>query len=474
MYISGPQPQLELSYNDIWLPGLYSRRILCFELPPTSSHERVLDVLKRALQSLVDGTPELGSIVEAVPAQGHAKIPWKALRPGNGIELVVKDLTASFPGFNELEAKDFLLTEFKDKVLMPVAVEIQAEPNPQTRVQLNMVGGGVLLSFCECHALADGNGMNVIMAALGEECKRAAQMSGMLPPRQLDIDRGALNELCEFETDVKDHPAYGYLEGAWLPHPAPVEAPKENGEQAVQAEPPIPSEPAPEVTMHSYRVTSPDAAALKTFATVDSTRISTHDAIAALIWRTTILARHKAGKFTSPDQVSTITIPTNARKHLGIPNTWVGNCVYFLAASLPVEAIIQPNSLPLMASTIRAALNQIDREKVTGLMSLRRKHPYNLTWWPILEMDKPSIVGMTSLYHSELYGTDWGDAFGSVRHFTTSDEGAVGGFRRCGCVGAKFGDGGGGCDIAMGFDEEEYPHVQADEMWNEYFVELGK
>lgn len=97
MFISGPPPKLELSYNDIWLPGLYSRRILCFELPPTSSHERVLDVLKRALQSLVDGTPELGSIVQVVPAQGDGKVPWKALRPGNGIELVIKISRHSFP-----------------------------------------------------------------------------------------------------------------------------------------------------------------------------------------------------------------------------------------------------------------------------------------------------------------------------------------------------------------------------------------
>lgn len=473
IYISGPEPKLELSYNDVWLPGLYSRRILCFELPPTSSHERVLHVLKRALQSLIDGTPELGSIVELVPAERDGQLPWKALRPGNGIELIVKDLLASFPSFEELEAKNFLLPEFKDKVLMPVAVEIQAEPNPQTRVQLNLIEGGVLLSFCECHALADGNGMNTIMAALGKECKRAAKLPGKLPPHLLNIDRSVFNDLGEVETDLKDHSAYGFLEGAWLPHPAPVEAPKEDSEQAAPAEPPIPSEPAPEVTVHSYRITSPSAAALKAAATTDSHRISTHDAIAALIWRTTILARRKAGKFSSPDQISTITLPVNARKHLAIPKAWIGNCVYFLAASFPVSEIIKPTSLPLMASAIRTALNAITPNKVAGLMSLRRRHPYDITWWPFFEINKPWIVGMTSLYHSELYGTDWGEAFGIVRHFTTSDEGAVGGFRRCGAVGAKFGDGNGGCDVAVGFDGEEIGFVRRDGVWNEYFSELG-
>lgn len=356
---------------------------------------------------------------------------------------------------------------------MPVAVKIQAEPNPQTRVQLNLIEGGVLLSFCECHVLADGNGMDVIMAALGEECKRAAQVAEGLRPRQLDIGRSALNGLDEVHTDLKTHPAYDFLEGVWLPHPAPVETPNGNNAQPVHGEPPIPSEPAPKVTVHSYRVTSPAAAALKGIATADSARISTHDAIAALIWRTTIIARHKAGKFSSSDQVSLITIPTNARKHLGIPNTWVGNCVYFIAATLRVEEIIKPNSLPLVASVIRAALNEIDHNTVAGPMSLRRKHPYDITWWPLSNVGKPWIVGMTSLYNSELYGTDWGDAFGSVRHFTTSDEGAVGGFRRCGCVGAKLGDGGGGCDIVMGFDEEEFEYVKKDEVWNRYFKELG-
>lgn len=61
IFLTGPKPSLKLVPNDIWLPGLYSRRVLCFELPQSSSQDKVVDIFQRALNALVQGTPELGA-----------------------------------------------------------------------------------------------------------------------------------------------------------------------------------------------------------------------------------------------------------------------------------------------------------------------------------------------------------------------------------------------------------------------------
>lgn len=61
IFLTGPKPSLKLVPNDIWLPGLYSRRVLCFRLPQGSSQDKVVDIFQRALKALVQGTPELGA-----------------------------------------------------------------------------------------------------------------------------------------------------------------------------------------------------------------------------------------------------------------------------------------------------------------------------------------------------------------------------------------------------------------------------
>lgn len=207
-YITGPPAHFDLIYSDVWLPPLYSRRILCFQLPQESTHEIALEILKRGVQSLVDGTPVLGGQVVFVPGEEREDgVPWKAIRPGKGIELVVKDLRhhhhssgttnengtkndeEPFPTYAELESTNFPITAFKDSILVPVPVPIMPLPLPQTVLQANLIEGGLLLCVCMAHELTDGNGMNAIMLALGEQCKHASESEGELEPRVMDLDR---------------------------------------------------------------------------------------------------------------------------------------------------------------------------------------------------------------------------------------------------------------------------------------------
>lgn len=479
-FISGSvPPSLDLVYSDVWLPGIYSRRILCFEVSKTSSHERALDCLHRGLQSLVDGTAELGGQIVVLSVGDKAnsqRVPWRGIQPYKGITFVVKDLKTEFPSYGELESKGFPITAFKDEKLVPVPVTIQPEPEPEMIVQASLIEGGLLLTVCLRHNLTDGNGMNAIMIALGEQCKLAAEVSGPLEPRVMKMDRKVMLELTGSKNNLSDHPAYGHREGTFTPH---VSAPETNGTDESHKEDasavPESNEKAaslpnsPPNAVHMYRISSAAASDLKTYAGAHA-RISTHDAIAALMWRTLTLARYKTGRL-SADKTSTYTFPHNARRHVGLPKDWVGNCCYFVSASLPVSKILEPDSLPVMAAEIRAGLSAVNGDVVGGLMELRKPCTYDITWWPLLEANEPWILMMTSLYHSELYGVDFGESLGKVKYFGVSDEGIMGGFRSVGFVGAKVE--GGGCDVSLGLDKEEEAFVNEDKIWAKFVQEVG-
>ena len=484
-FISGPTPKLDLVYSDVWLPGIYSRRILTFELPGISSHDRALDCLHRALQSLVIGLPELGGLVVALPVGDEANkqdVPWKAIKPYKGIEFRIKDFRSEIPSYKDLESKGFPVAAFKDDLLVPVPVMYQPEPNAEMIVQASLIEGGLLLTVCLCHSLTDGNGMNAIMIALAEQCKLAAQVEGLLESRAMNMDRKVMVELTGNKKNLGDHPAYGRMEGAFIPKTATekVRAPEGDGaeeplndsfimeDEAKKQAATSTARPPPQV--HTYRISTANASALKEIASAQG-RISTHEAIAALMWRTLTVARYKTGRL-SVEKTSTYSFPHNSRRHVGLPKDWAGNCCYFVSASLPVSQILEPDSLPVLATAIRTELNAVNGDVVGGIMELRKSCSYDITWWPLFEVNEPWILMMTSLYHSELFGVDFGDSLGRVKHFGTSDEGVMGGVRSVGLVGAKVE--GGGCDVSLGLDEEEEAFVNQDEVWARFVQEVRK
>ncbi|CAK4030679.1 transferase family [Lecanosticta acicola] len=461
IFITGPDPSLELLYSDVWLPGLYSRRILCFELPQGSTHEKVIDAMERAMKALVQGTPELGSSSVVVPnaALHDPSQPWRALAPGDGIQLSIKDMTKTFQSYKELEAAGFPLAAFKDADFMPIAGAIMPEPQPQSKFQLSLIEGGVLLSVCLYHHLHDGNGINTVTRALGDECRRAADTKGQLPPRKLNHDRSIMASLNGGLTDLKEHPAYSIKHGVFIPGIHHDHAPPEaNGE---------PAPPPPEFVPAYFNITNDNAQALKDYGGRDM-RISTHDAITAAIWRTLTVARFKTGQLKE-DTVSTFTVPHNARQHVGLDKDWVGNCVYFISCDAKVSDIIQEDSLPMLAAKIRTELNRTNRERVEGLMTLRKRDPYSLAWWPIGMADKPHIVALTSMYHSEIVGYDFGPALGKVKHFTSTKIGAFGpDFQRAHFVGPKI-DGGQACNVYVGLVKDEVDPFSREPLWSRYF-----
>ncbi|CZT16693.1 uncharacterized protein RCC_02528 [Ramularia collo-cygni] len=459
IFLTGTDPTLKLAPNDVWLPGIYSRRVLCFELSPQTSHGQVIDVFSRGLQALVNGTPELGatSVIIQNAAPHDPSQPWRALVPGKGIELVIKDLTKSFTPFEQLESSGFPIAEFKDGELMPIDGPIMPEPAAVSRFQLSFIDGGVLLSLCMYHHLSDGNGMNAIVRALAEECKKAGEQSSKEPTaRVMNTSRDVFDNLSDDGLrDLSHHPAYDMVEGIFTPG-------AEHHEEDHPATTPV-------FKPLYYHLSHDKAEALKAYGSTN-TPVSTHDAISAALWRNLIISRHNLGEFTDLSMTSTYTIPHNARKYLNVPETWVGYLTYFLAVQANIAEILEPDSLPLLAGRIRAALKNVTTKHVEGVLQLRKEHPYSLNWWPLWKADAPETVAFTSFYHSDMLSADWGSTLGGrARHFTTTDVGGISeGFQRVHYVGPML-DGGKGCFVFVGALEKEAEYFEKEEVWQKYF-----
>ncbi|KAK4624775.1 hypothetical protein CLAFUW4_05575 [Fulvia fulva] len=66
-------------------------------------------------------------VVQENAAPNDPNQPWRALVPGNGVELVIKDMTKSFQSYKTLEAAGFPLSAFEDAKFMPIAGPIMPD-----------------------------------------------------------------------------------------------------------------------------------------------------------------------------------------------------------------------------------------------------------------------------------------------------------------------------------------------------------
>jgi len=147
---------------------------------------------------------------------------------------------------------------------------------------------------------------------------------------RLAQDRSALRNIqSDLSFKIEDHPAYRW-------------APPANAEQA----PPHPFEATAAETSVLLRISSASLAKLKADATLPGAPpISTHDALSALIWRTAPLIRSRR---SAPAQeiphstIRSIFMPSDARRHLNLPQSYIGNAVYQLTANLGLGTLFSP------------------------------------------------------------------------------------------------------------------------------------
>ncbi|KIX96975.1 uncharacterized protein Z520_07089 [Fonsecaea multimorphosa CBS 102226] len=451
-----PHFHVELAALDALHPVHYSRRLLIFRCASLSQRDAQLAALKVGLQALGLRCAILGGIVTPLqPAElnGTNSSPdWRTIRPDRGIELVVKDLSEELPCFEELQASGFPITRLTYDLLVPVPQDIGNDrPYAACKIQFSTIKGGAILTWAMSHCVADGSGNNELMRVLSEATKLAQGcatddvLAQAAASTQMGLDRRIMRGMSsEIPFRIEDHP--GYMAN-------PPNLPPSHPFEATSAE----------VSVLFY-IPATRVAQLKADATQPGAPpISTHDAICALIWRSLILIRSQRPAGARNVPASTITnlfMPSDARRHLDLPPSYVGNAVYQLSVSLELGTLLAPRSgLQEAASAVRGAITAVTPPLVRSVIA-----ETNERWvdWAFLSSYTSTGVAMgTDWTSSALYQQDWGTAFGGapVRYRYPSEPGVN-------CIMPKLPDG--AAEVIVSVMEGEVDRLSSEECFGKY------
>ncbi|CZR65816.1 uncharacterized protein PAC_15716 [Phialocephala subalpina] len=410
----GPSFHIDLAALDARHPVHYSRRLLIFRCPSPTLRDAQLAALKTGLQALVERCPILGGTIVSPPPgdPSHGLGDWRTIVCGPGLELVMRDLSSKIPSFERLEADDFQPHNFPCDLLIPVPEDIDNDiPFAACKMQYSAIEGGTILTWAMSHSVADGSGNNELIGVLAEETRLAEELSSKNLPSAsskaglttyLGENRSVMRNMkSDVEFKIEDHPGFRW------PTPSPSGVP-------------VPLHPfeatAPEIPV-LLRISPAGLAQLKIDATIaGSPPISTHDALSALIWRTALLIRSIRSASAQEVPLSTNTsifMPSDGRRHLSLPSTYIGNAVYQLTANLDLGTLLSPTGLGYAASAVRSAIKAVTPALVSSYVAKT-----NEVWvdWQFMN-GTASTTGVamgTDWTSGVLYGQDWGKDFGPL------------------------------------------------------------
>jgi hypothetical protein len=414
--IPGPSFQVDLAPLDSRHPVHYGHRLLIFRCSSLTQRDAQLAAFKISVSNLLSRCPMLGGTVMPAPSEVSNKSEEGCctIVPGPGIEFIVRDLRTAMPSFGELEAAHFATTYFPYDLFVPIPRDIGNDaPFAACKIQFSAIEGGTIITWAISHAVADGSGNNEMIRVLAEETRLAQKYlreGGTHTPAPnpgaiaMGSDRTVLRNMkSDIEFNIEDHPAFRL--------PKTSSEAKRSKEQA-QAHPFEARSPEVPVYLH---ISTDKLSQLKEDAKIPGGGLtSSHDAICALLWRTVILIRSRRTPLAVPPASikSDIFMPSDARRHLNLPVSYVGNAVYQLTASLDLETLFSPSGLQEAAKVIRQAILSVKPELVASYFKELKERWID---WGFMENYSTTGFAMGSLWTSGmLYRDDWGEAFGPL------------------------------------------------------------
>ncbi|KAJ6513083.1 hypothetical protein C8R45DRAFT_333998 [Mycena sanguinolenta] len=421
-FIRGPSFHVDLPPIDARHMFHFCRRLLIFRCSSDAQREAQLAAFRSGIQALLARCPILGGVVAPLPP-GEAtadKTDWRTVVPGRGIELVVKDLREAMPTFAELEAANFPPVRLPWALLMPIPRDLNNDhAHAACKLQFSAIDGGTILTIAMSHCVADGVGTDDWIRILTQETRLAQEESTGRSERPevatLGLDRSFLcNIQSDLAFDIDDHPAYMFS----VPHTPASAQVSSNVFGATSSKIPV-----------LLRLSPAGAAQLKADATTPGERISTHDALCALMWRTALLIRSQ--RFSAENiplsVMSNLFMPSDARRHLPVlPSPYVGNVVYQIIAALDTTTLLSQSGLARAASEVRRAITAVTPTLVESYLTFLRD-PVASRFIDYRFMDgTTTTTGFamgTSLGSGDaMYGGDWGKAFGPLVTFRVVGE----------------------------------------------------
>ena len=457
-----PPFKLQLSHWDKRMGPLYSQRILCFPLSNNSDEHKahITQLLLTALQSTVEKLPFLaGSVVKDKP--------WLYnLRPKGAAYHEVRNLSSTV-NFQDLRKALFAPTLLNNKQLCPLPepIYIRDHPVDVRRLRANFVEGGLLLVVSIIHTVSDGRGITDVLKIFAEMFRKA--QTGELTSRPIDEEETPKHTYSFDRTSVVSGDG---LPGAIEKHPAWTTSPYK----------PLGGSANKTTGCTIFHINSDSLRVLKQVALPSShssapaacqaPKISTHDAMAALIWRSIMLARRRAGILS--DRISTqFCQAVDCRSHLNLPTPYFGNAIYPIKTTLAIPQLapasatdsfdIGPNSeLQTAAQDIREKVNGVTADSFRDLLAFAERSeaesPMRLSVWD--DMSVGSLL-LVSYFWFEMPGLDFDDALGGkIEAFRLPSGGLLPGMP---VVLPRLPDG--SCEFVVNEEEEVMKFLREDE-----------
>ena len=479
--IQCPPFDLQLSHWDKRMTPLYSKRILCFPLLSKSSEhkEHVAHLLLAALQSTVEELPFLAGSV--VPFSKHQ--PWlRDIRPHGAAYLEVRDLS------REINYLDLRQARFSSALLnteqlcpFPERVYVRDGPIDVCRLRANFVDGGLLLVVSIIHTVCDGRGISDVLrifadklckAQTGDPVQSSTRPEGTAR-HGYSLDRNSILSGNGIPGAIENHPGWTTSPLVFRGGPASTKnlcttfhIGSDSLRTLKKIASPLKSFSSASATMSMSAL--PDGQQFS--SSEPATCISTHDAIAALIWRSTMLARHHAGIL--PDGRAThFSQAVDCRTRLHLPTPYYGNAIYAVKASLALSDLAPAvdeldtsriSGLQAAASAIRAEVSDATADKFQDLLAfVERTNKEILTRPSVLEDLSIGSILLVSYFGFEMHDIDFGEALGGkIEAFRLPSLGIIPGIP---VILPRLPDG--SCEFVINEDEKVMSFFTKDEMF---------
>ncbi|KAG7284749.1 hypothetical protein NEMBOFW57_009360 [Staphylotrichum longicolle] len=361
--------------------------------------ERIVDCLHIAFHHTIQRAPFLaGSIVPFPPEEGGR--PWlRNLIPQGAARLHIKDLSNRLR-FDDLERHGFAQHLLKAEELCPLpeVAYVSDDPVDVCQMQANFVAGGLLFVVSIIHIAADGRGVTEVIKIFSDAFRKAqaAEIGRPLKERD-DVYRSDRTLL------VSGHGVPGAIENhaAWTSSPVNTHSQIVNVESACRT------------FRISARALSDAKRAVSASLQNPEDWISTNDVISALIWRSIMVARHRAG-LLADGATTHVAQPLDCRSHLGLPEPYFGNVLYMTRTSLPLAVLQDGNQgLAAAARALRVEINAMTADKFTDLVGYaERTEQQSHTRLNILEELPTGGIILTSHFKFALHELDFGPLLG--------------------------------------------------------------
>jgi hypothetical protein len=351
-------------------PGVNSRYLLAYQAPEDPSYQDYLiERLKRALESLL-AEPEEGIL--ALP-EILGKIHSNAITNKHVVK-VCKDSSVRFVvshrndyTYEMLEPhKGFPMRCLKGSIF---ATGLENVPTPDKNggieafsSQITFIRGGFVICVSKHHFLIDGTAISNMMKWWFKKARSylsdlKQDDTSILPASKLMEIHNRDSLLMDSNVEIQEHPEWKVVPGS-APSVFGVVPPSKTVMTIARF---LPSFLVPKIVNAIFRF-SP-ASLKEIHADVQKhtkKRISTNDAVCALLWRCVTRARLFSHDQAPRPEHSSLVMAVNGRRKLEPPlvDEYFGNCAFFAPSSVPVGVLTSMGSVSLsdVAEAIRESL----------------------------------------------------------------------------------------------------------------------